>query len=74
MSQEIGGGISGDGNIMSYLTNMVTDWARLWFMGKRLNCLSCPEALAILERVDVPSSLSLGPLVLYNAGGEKGFQ
>lgn len=74
MSQEIGGGISGDGNIMSYLTNMVTDWARLWFMGKSLDCLSCPEALAILERVDVPSSLSLGPLVLYNAGGEKGFQ
>lgn len=34
MSQEIGGSISGDGNIMSYLTNMVTDWARLWFMGK----------------------------------------
>lgn len=53
MSQEIGGGISGDGKIMSYLTNMVTGWARLWFMGKSLDCLSCPEALVILEREDV---------------------
>lgn len=54
MSQEIGGGISGDGNIMSYLTNIVTGWARLWFMGKSPDCLSCPEALVVLERVDVP--------------------
>lgn len=54
MSQGIGGGISGDGNIMSYLTNIVTGWTRLWFMGKSPDCLSCPETLVILEIVDVP--------------------
>lgn len=59
MSQEVGEGISGDGNVMSYLTNMVTGWPRLWFTGKSPDCLSGLEALMILERM-FPSSCPLG--------------
>lgn len=51
----------GDRTIMSYLTNVVTDGARLWFTGKSLAGLSWSEALVILKRVDTPVLYPMGP-------------
>lgn len=51
----------GDRNIMSYLTIVVTDWARLWFTGKSPAGLSWSEALVILKRVDIPVLYPMGP-------------
>lgn len=64
----------GDGDIVTYLTNMVTGWARLWFTGKSPASLSWHEALVILEKVDAPQVFAPWALVLCNGEGEKGFQ